>query len=296
MVTWFSADYGLSLRYPASWKPEQAEHDGVALHYFVAPTRGPERKPAASVLLVAGPLEASLDAFAQTYTAGNAIERTSQESRPPASGRSYEYASADGATRYFLLLVAQDKRVYGLFAQVPASLWLAQRAALEAISRSLTLERPASYPEKRDAAFAFAVRIPPSWRETRHFSGGGTLLLQYTSPPLAVDKGPQTVHASLTLTVEPLPRDGSSLDAYYDASRLRLGEGFKIVSHGPWQGGYVDVMTTESQLSDSRVKRFYAVSDGRGYGLAFEARADVYPGVSRWCDLIASTFRAGTPE
>ena len=295
-MTWFSGDVALSLRYPASWKAEQADKDGVPLRYFVAPPQGPERKPAASVLLVAGPLQGSLEDYAQSYLAGNQVAKASEESRPPAKGRSYEYASPDGATRYYLLLVAEGAQVYGLFGQAPAALWETERGVLQEISRSLSLERPANYPETRDAAFAFAIRMPPSWRESRRFSGNGTLLLQYTSPPLAVDKGSQTVHASLTLTVEPLPRDSASLDAYYDATRLRLGNAFRIVSHGPWQNGYVDVMTTETPISASRVKRFYAVLGGRGYGLAFEAREDVYLRVSRWCDLIASTFRAGSPQ
>jgi hypothetical protein len=32
---------------------------------------------------------------------------------------------------------------------------------------------------------------------------------------------------------------------------------------------------------------------GRAYGLTFEAREDVFPRVSRWCDLVAGTLRVG---
>jgi hypothetical protein len=141
----------------------------------------------------------------------------------------------------------------------------------------------------REGGFGFALRMPPSWRETRRFSGGGTLLLQYASPPLAVDTGGSTVHASLTVSVERLDAD-TDLDAYYDATRLKLGDAFKIVSHQPWQGGYVDVMTTETPISAARIKRFYAVAGARGYSLTFEAREDVFARVARWCDLIAGTF------
>ena len=156
------------------------------------------------------------------------------EERQGAKGKSYVFTSADGAMRYSLLLLAEQERVYGLYAQGEAS---ELRAALGGGARrwkqSLTLERPALYPELRDEAFAFSLRLPPSWRETRRFSGGGTLLLQFTSPPLGADQGRQTVHASLTLTVEPLG-PGGDLDTLYEASRAKLGDAFPLLSHGPW--------------------------------------------------------------
>ena len=52
-------------------------------------------------------------------------------------------------------------------------------------------------------------------------------------------------------------------------------------------------MGAETPMSASRVKRFYLVAGGRGYSLAFEAREDVFARVSRWCDLIAETFKVG---
>ena len=163
---------------------------------------------------------------------------------------------------------------------------------LDEMARSLTLERSSGYPEQKNPDFGFSVRLPPSWKETRRFSGGGTLLLQFASPPLAADKD-QTVHASLTLTVEPLAQ-GATLDSFYEASRQKLGESFRVVSHGPWQNGYVDVMRTETPIAASNVKRFYRIEGRRGYSLAFECRDDVFARVSRWYDAIASTFRVGS--
>jgi hypothetical protein len=203
-------------------------------------------------------------------------------------GRAYEISSPDGATRSSLLLLQEGARVYGLYAQGRAAEFEKHRGTLDEIGGSLALERPALYPERRNDDFSFSVHVPPSWREARHFSGGRTLLLQFTSPPLAVDKGGQTVHASLTITVEPAEGD---LEDYYAATRAKLGESFQVVSHKPWKDGYVDVMSTETSMADSRVKRFYRIGQGRGYGLTFEARADVYPRVARWYDLIADSFR-----
>jgi hypothetical protein len=182
--------------------------------------------------------------------------------------------------------VIPPTRVYGLYVQADKPQFEKHRAVLEDMAKSLTLERPAFFNEQKNDAFGYAIRLPPSWTSTRSLSGGTTLMTQYTSPALASEKG-QTVHASLTLTVEPAP---SGLEPFYKAQRAKLGEAFSLFSHNPWQGGYVDMMGTETPMSESRVKRFYRTSNGRGYTLAFEAREDVFGRISRWCDLIASTF------
>jgi hypothetical protein len=262
--------------------------------YFLAPPTGPQRKPAVSATLLAGPLGVPLEDYAQSYLAGNQVTMKRDELLQGAAGRSYQFSSPDGATRHFLLLVADAGKVYGLFAQGEAEPFAAQLATLEEMAKSLTLERPAGYPVHSSEKLGFSIRIPPSWRSTRSFSGGGTYLTQFTSPPLGADKNRQTVHASLTVTVEPLSAD-ATLESFYDATRLKLGEAFKLIQHSRWRDGYVDVMRTETPVTVSRVKRFYRVDGSRAYTVACEARDDVYHRVSRWCDMIAATLTTG-PE
>jgi len=293
-LTYFNADHALSLRYPSSWTTEQAEQDGMWYRYFLAPPTGPQRKPAVSVTLLAGPLGGSLEDYAQSYLAGNTVTTTRDEARQGATGRSYLFSAPDGATRHFLLLVEDAGKVYGLFAQGDAAPFAAQLATLEEMAKSLTLERPTEYPLHSSEKLGFSIRIPPSWRSTRSFSGGGTYLTQFTSPPLGADKNRQTVHAALTVTVEPLGGDGS-LEFFYKATREKLGDAFQLIQHSRWRDGYVDVMRTETPVAASRVKRFYRVDGSRAYTLACEARDDVYHRVSRWCDMIAGTLVTG-PE
>jgi hypothetical protein len=294
LITYFDAEHGLSVRYPSSWTSEQADRDGVLYRYFQGPPTGPERKPAVSMTLVAGPLEGSLEAQAQTYLEGSTASTSREEERSGMKGKAYTFSSADGSRRHLLLLLSDGAQAYGLHAEGEASEFARLQSTLDEMAASLTLERPAAYREVSDGRFGFTLRMPPSWPETRRFSGTNTLLLQYTSPPLANDRGGQTVHASLTLTVEAVAGDGG-IEAFYAATRQKLGESFAILGHKPWNGGYVDVMRAETPISVSRVKRFYRAAGGRGYSLAFEAREDVYARVSRWCDLIADTLRVG-PE
>jgi hypothetical protein len=244
------------------------------------------------VTLLATRRDTSVEEYARTYLEGNHVVTSRAESRGEAQGRSYLFASPDGATRYSLLLLRERDRLYGLYAQGEAPLFERHHPVLEQMASSFTLERLGSYPERRQPEFGFAIRIPPSWRETRRFSGRGTLLLQYSSPALAADRGGQTVHASLTLTVEPLP-EGTTASGYYESARQKLGDNFTVLKHTAWNDGYVDVLRTETPIAVSSLKRFCRVDGGRGYSLSFEARDDVYPRVSQWYDLIASSLKTG---
>ena len=293
-LTYYNAEHALTVRYPASWKSEQVRQGDAFYHYFTAPPAGPDRKPPVSVMLVAGPLPSTLDAYAAPYLAGLTVSEAQDDARPGAKGRTWSMISPDGKTRQRLLLLQEENRVYGLHAQGEADGFAAQEQAVAEMIRSFGLERWALYTEDRSDTFRYALRLPPTWKSTRTFSGGGTLLKQYTSPPLGMDTGGQTVHAALTLTVENVAA-GSTPETFHQAMQAKLGQNFQLLGHTAWKDGFVDLLRTETQMSESRGKRFYRLAEGRAYTLAFEARADVYPRVSRWYDMIAATLEAG-PE
>jgi hypothetical protein len=289
-VTYFNPEPPLTLRLPSNWTSEQYEHEGAQRRYFLAPPVGSPRKPAVTVALLSE-ADGSADEQAGRYLAGQKVTATRDASRPGLTGKAWRFTSADGATRYSLLLLAGDNRILGLFGQGPADHFAEHEEALDEMEKSLAPARSDAYPVHRNDELHFSIRVPDSWKTTRKLTGGGTQLMQFTSPPLGAEDG-QTVHAILSLTSEPAPGDGS-LDVFYKAVRKRLGDGFSVTSHEPWKDGYADLERTETPVSLSRVKRFYRVHDGRGYTLAFEARDDVFHRVSRWCDIIAATLAVG---
>jgi hypothetical protein len=291
-VTYFNGDHGVSLRHPASWRTDQAEQEGVWYRYFLAPPAGAQKRSPVSVTLLSGPAMGSLDEYAERYLAGHNVVAASPDERQGVKGKSWVFASSDGATRYRLLLFGLGAKVVGLYAQGDAAGFDQQAAAIDEIWSSLTFERPERYPRREWTAQKTSLGIPDSWRETRHFSGAGTLLAQYVSPALATDKDRGTVHASLSVTLEKV-QDQGGLEPYYQSTRERLGENFQVLSHAAFKGGYVDVMRIETPLAMSYVKRYYFARAGRGCSLSFEAREDVYPRASRWADYIASTVRFG---
>jgi hypothetical protein len=289
MLAYYYADHALSLRYPAGWRTEQAEQDGVFYRYFLGPPDGPDRKPSVSTTLLAGPLGGSLDDYAQSYLAGNTVSSTRDEQRQGARGKAWRFTSADATLRHSLLLLQEEQRVYGLYSQGQRGPFQDQLPLIDEMERSLTLERPGFYPEHASARFAFSLRVPPSWTQSRSFSGGDRYLVQFASPALALEKD-QALNASLTLNVEPA---GGDLALFHKRARDTMGETQKVVSHAAWHGGLVDLAVQETPVAVSRNKRYYFVAAGRGYTLTCEAREDVFFRVSRWCDLVASTLRVG---
>lgn len=291
-VTYFNGDHGVSLRHPASWRTDQAEQDGAWYRYFLAPPEGTPGRPPVSVTLMAGALTVPVEEYAKSYLADHTVASTGPEERQGVAGRSWVFSSADGKNRHRLLLLASGNRVIGLYAQGDAASVEKQAPNLDEMFSSLAVERPDRYPVTAWKDQQASLGIPDSWRETRRFSGGGTLVTSYVSPPLAVDKSGQPVHASLSVTFEEVP-EGGGLPEYYEATRRRLGDNFQVTSHSTFRDGYVDVMRTETPVTISYVKRFTFARSGRGCSLSFEAREDVFPRASRWADYIASTLTFG---
>lgn len=291
-MTYFNGDHGVSLRHPSTWRTDQAEQEGVWYRYFLAPPSAQNRTPV-SVTLLAGPLAGSLDGYAERYLAGHQVATSAAEERQGVAGKSWVFAASGGATRYRLLLFSPLKdKVVGLYAQGDAAAVEKQAEALDEMWRSLTFERPERYARQEWGEQKASLGLPASWKQTRAFSGGGTLLAQYVSPALASDKGRGTVHASLSVTFESVAESGG-LEQYYLATRQKLGDNFQVVNHSSFKGGYVDVMRVETPIAISYIKRYYFAESGRGCSLSFEARDDVFPRASRWADYIASTLQFG---
>ena len=247
-----------------------------------------------TVTLVSQALTGTLDDYARELLAGLSVQETRDEARGQAKGHRWRAQSTDGARRHSLLLLQEDSRAFGLHAEGDAAAFAAALTGLETIEGSLGIERPDAWADQPNTDFAFALRLPDSWTRTRSLAGNGSYLTQYLSPPVGIDPGGRTVHVNLTVTAEPAPGDGTPA-ASRQATRKKLGDAFKLTGEGPWRDGLQDVFLVETPVAVSRTKRFYRTAAGRAYGLTFEAREDVFPRVSRWCDLIASTLRVG-PE
>ncbi len=284
-LTYYS-ESGFSLRYPAAWQRGEAAQGGVRYSYLVAPLVNATRTTGVSLTLLAE--TSPLESYAERFLAGQKVTAAREEERQGARGRSWDFASPDGASRGRLLLVAAEGRVVGLLAQGAASEFEAHAAALEEIGRSFRLERPDRYPVHDWAKFGVRLGVPESWKETRRFSGGQTMLLQFTSPALALLHD-ETLHAALSVTLEPAPPGG--LAEYYAATRRKLGDNYRVTSHEPFRGGFVDVMRIETPVAITVIERYYFADGPRACSLSFEARDDVFPLVDRWNDSIASTLR-----
>src|SRR5512145_718098 len=258
MLTYFNGQYRLCVKYPFGWKTESAEQDGVWYRYFLSPPTPGDNKPGLSVTLLSGELKGTLDEYAQAYLAGNPVTTSKEEARAGAKGRSWRFASKNGTMNHSLLLIAQGGRVHGLYAQGTTASFTSFESVIGEMETSLNIEMPEQYPLVRSAEQGYSIRIPPTWTETRKLSGKGISVVQYTSPALGADRDRQTVHASLTITVEPLAA-GTNLDQFYTQAMAKHGDTFLVISHEPWRGGYADSVRTETSMASSHLRRFYRI-------------------------------------
>jgi hypothetical protein len=293
LLTYYNGQYRLSVKYPFGWKTESAEQEGVWYRYFLSPPTAPDNRPSLSVTLLSGELKGTLEDYAQSYLAGNPVMSTREETRAGAKGRSWRFTSKNGSMHHSLVLIAAGGRVHGLYAQGASGPFAAAESVIVAMEESLNIETPALYPLIREVSQGYSLRIPPTWEQTQKLSSQGKSVVQYTSPALGAERNRQTVHASLTLTVEPL-KPGVDLEQFYSAAMAKHGDTFLVVSHEPWRGGYADLVRMETSMASSELRRFFRVDGGKAYTLSFEGRDDIFPRVSPWCDLIASTLMVGS--
>ena len=277
----------MSVRYPSGWKSGEGAGEGVWYRTFYSTTAGRDGKPAVSVTLLAGPTGGTLEQYAQSYLKDKTVASARDSTRQGVPARSWRFASADGALRHSLLLLQDAGHVWGLFTQAEAGQFDPHQAVIDEMEKSLTLERPQDYTAYPDARYGFTLKVPPSWRMSTSLTNDTNYLKQFISPSVALDKK-QELGASLTVTAEPAPPGG--LDGFHAAVRKRLGETLLVLTSLSWRGGRVEMGRTETPLAVLRVKRYYWVSPTRGYTIACEGREDVFPRVTRWCDVIASTL------
>ena len=290
-LTHLDRKHGVSLRYPSSWTTDTVDQAGnPSYRYFSAPgEKGSKEVPTSASLLFAS-AEGGLDALAASFLEGASVSSQDDIERQGVKGKAYRYTK--GAARYGLVLLPAAGGLHGLYVQGDEAGFIRHRRHVDEVMSSFAVEQPEAYEEYRDADFAFSLRVPPSWKRTRRMSsaGTGTLMMQFLSPPSGLDRGGSTVHASLTVSVERAP--GGGLEAFYQATRRKLGDAYKVTRHTDWRHGYLDNEVIETPMAMSNVRRFYRVAGDRGYTLVFEAREDIFHRVAGWFDLIAGTFVA----
>ena len=293
LLTYFNGDHGLTVRYPAGWRTEQAEQDGVWYRYFLAPLERPREEARGLGDPARRPAGRPVEQYAQTYLAGNKLGVVPRGGAAGGQGplvHLHLCRRRPCATR-----CSCSRRGQGLRPLRPGRgrrLRAPRAVPSREMEKSLTLERPAHLSRVRDPAFGFSLRVPPSWKETRRSRARAPCSCSSRarpSPPTGRPDRPRLAHPD-----RGAPRRRRGLEAFYERPRAEAGRAFQ---------------SSPTALGDERLRGRHAHRDAggrlsrqallprggrRGYSLTFEARDDVYPRVFRWYDLIASTLPIGS--
>ena len=129
-------------------------------------------------------------------------------------------------------------------------------AVLDEMWASLTVERPDRYPVRGWKAFDASLGVPESWRQTREFSGGGTTLVQFASPPLGDGQAPDDPRRAVGHARARSPAAAACASTTTRPASSSATTTWSA-SHQAFRGGFVDIMKTETPLAVSYIKRYY---------------------------------------
>lgn len=291
-LSFLDDESSVSFAHPPRWSVGFAEQDGLRYRYLTAPKVENDRE-ALSVTLISPATAASSEAVAQAYLTG-----ASEVSQARKTGSTVEWSFRDssGVSSRLMVRAARDGRFFGAWARGPEAAMKRYSGRLDDLFASLTLEVAADWPEEKFGGMS--ARAPSNWSRGSRFSSATNAVMHLKSPPLAVDKGTETIHGFVTLTKEPVPPPGD-LAAFQRMLADRASDTVVVVQHRPWTptghtregDGYTEFLRSGTTLSDTRSRRWVMVQAGVGMTLACEARSDAFDRLEPWCERMAGTVR-----
>ncbi len=292
LLSFLDHESSLSFTHPPRWSVGFAEHDGLRYRYLTAPKVEGDAE-ALSVTLIS-PTEAdSAEQVAKAYLTGARNVLTA----PAASGTSeWSFRDSSDAPSRLWIRSAGNGRFFGAWARGSESAINQYSGQLDSLFASLSLQRVEDWKEERFGDMV--ARVPADWARGTRLSNATNAMMQFRSPPLAVDKGTETIHGFVTLSREPVPDQGD-LEALNRVLKDRVSDTVVLLEHRPWTPsgpdsgakGYADYLRSGTTLSATRSRRWITVSSGMGLIFSCEARADAFDRLEPWCLRLVTTVR-----
>ena len=297
LITVYSPTLQVSFPLPQGWTADEAvEQAGFHMQTFTGRSVDVPERAGIRLQIMAGPMpDGPLDDVATRYRRELEVEGEEDWVFVGKEGKTWRFVSEDGEERSRLALVDVEGMLYGLFARGEAPTMDAYREALARTWAGYSLEKSKHfvvYEAPGGGGLDVHVRHPKSWERTQTVTNPGeSLFLGFRSPPLAVEEGGTTVHATLEVTVNRAPPD-LTIEKFYAARTETLGDTYPLLEHESMEGlsAISTLYDVETQLAEYLERTVYAVRDGKSFIYKFNCRKQVYRAIEPWIDEIVKGF------
>jgi len=295
LITVYSPSLQISIPAPPGWTTELGSQAGFLMQIFTGPSTDVPERPGIRVQVMSGPMPVGrdLDEISRRYIEGHEITSQSDYSLHGFPGKTWSFVSGDGAESSRLLLAPVEGVLYGIYARGEAPTVEDYRWALEAMWEGFSLEQEPFLEVYARPELGLRFGYPRSWQRTNLLSEPGkSFFVAFLSPPLALEDGRATIHATLEVSVNTLPPE-TTLEAFYAQRTELLGDNYRLIRHEQvGEGrGISDLYGTETQLASYLERTFYFVQGGRAYIYKFITQNAVYHQIEPWIEEIAKSFQ-----
>lgn len=298
LITVYVPDIAVSLPLPQGWTSASDQQGGFRMTTFTGPSVDVPDRDGIQVQVMAGPapegstLREVADRF---YIGGQTVlsERPFRFGEEEGRVWTFEFERRPQAGR--LLLLESGGRLYGVFTTGESRSVLAYGPTLDRMYAGFSIETAANFEVYTDSVFDLEIRHPRSWTRSHVLrEADSTLFVGFRSPPLAVEAGGATVHATLELTAREA-EPGATLETFYSESVAALGDNYRMLRHDVLDEGrgIAVLYSVETQLADYLEWVIYNFVDGRTYLYRFHCRNQLYRAIRPWLGEIAAGFRRG---
>jgi hypothetical protein len=295
LITVYGPTLAISIPIPAGWSTEVGEQAGFAMQIFTGPSLDVPERPGIRVQVMAGPMPGgrTLDEVSRRYIDGQDVSTERGYSLHGFAGRTWYFHSKDGAEGSRLMLTPVEGTLYGIYAHGEAATVEAYDSILDAMWEGFSVERKQFFEIYVRPELSLRFGYPRSWQRTKFLGEPGkSFFIGFRSPPLALEEGGTTVHATLEVSVNTVPGD-TTLEAFYTERTELLGDNYRVVRHEKVDDGrgISDLYSTETQLASYLERTFYFVEDGKSYVYKFITHNVVYAQIEPWIEEIAKSFQ-----
>jgi hypothetical protein len=294
LITVYNPAMRISVPIPQGWRSELGDQSGFRMHTFTGPSVDVPERPGIRAQVMLGPMPKgkALDELSTRYTEGHTVTQEQGYSLHGFAGKTWFFQSEDGAESSRLMLTDLEGRLYGIYIHGESPTMDANRRAIDAMWEGLSVEEARFFEVYERPDIGLFLKHPRSWERTAFLSRSGeSLFVAFRSPPLLLEEGGSTIHATLEVTVNQV-EPGTTLESYYTGRADIQGDNYRLLSHDVINEGDAisDLYHIETQLAQHLERTLYFIRGDKSYIFKFNCQNTIYRQIEPWVEEMIMTF------